>query len=129
MLHFIYPLVNFIQVIALQQTKQASPVGLVFQFGYIPPVENSRMLLVDICRFCGKFRTVSGQLPPGQLPPGQLPPDKYPPDNYPPRTNTPWTFTPPEKFFKHLPWYSLNHVQCNRKSSSAKCTSKLTSLR
>ena len=51
---------------------------------------------------------VSGQLPPGQLPPGQLPPDKYPPDNYPPRTNTPRTFTPPpEKFFKHLPWYSL----------------------
>ena len=50
---------------------------------------------------------VSGQLPPGQLPPGQLPPDKYPPDNYPPRTNTPRTFTPPEKFFKHLPSYSL----------------------
>ena len=45
------------------------------------------------------------------------PPDNYPPDNY-PRTNTPRTITPlgqippghlppPEKFFKHLPWYSL----------------------
>ena len=45
------------------------------------------------------------------------PPDNYPPDNY-PRTNTPQTITPlgqippghlppPEKFFKHLPWYSL----------------------
>ena len=50
---------------------------------------------------------VSGQLPPRQLPPRQLPPDKYPPDNYPLGQIPPGQLPPPEKFFKHLPWYSL----------------------
>ena len=45
-------------------------------------------------------RTITPQtITPGQIPPGQLPP----------RTNTPGHLPPPppEKFFKHLPWYSL----------------------
>ena len=45
-------------------------MGLVFHFGYISPlknisdngvvsaVENSRMLLIDFCRFSGKFLTM-----------------------------------------------------------------------
>ena len=76
---------------------------------------------------CTKFRNIDRQRP--SLPPehpdfmydfryqDNYPPDNYPPDNY-PRTNTPRTITPlgqippghlppPEKFFKHLPWYSL----------------------
>ena len=44
---------------------------------------------------------------PRTITPGQLPPDKYPPDNYPLGQIPPGHLPPPEKFFKHLPWYSL----------------------